>query len=243
MFRGNPAGAKPQPKKTGAARGFTLQIRLVPPRPLPSPPAIRVLVVQDRTDGAGATGGFLDLRRVDLVVRYPDGQASDPFAYDMAVRRALDAVVIAAHFRQDGVRQVYLRSAVRPPLALRPIPPAHDGSLWELPAGLVEAGEDPTQTAARELLEELGFEAPASALRELGPPTFPAPGIIGERHVFFHVEVAPGDRSTPTEDGSALERHASILPVPVAEALEHCRAGAIRDAKTELALRRLVEVP
>ena len=199
--------------------------------------------MRDRTVGASATGGFLDLRRVDLVVRYPDGGQSAPFAYDLAVRRALDAVVIAAHFTQDGVRHVYLRSAVRPPLALRPIPPSHDGALWELPAGLVEDGEEPAQTAARELLEELGFAATPEDFRELGPWTFPAPGIIGERHLFFHVRVAPADRSTPTEDGSALERHASVLAVPVSDALADCRAGSIRDAKTELALRRLAEVP
>jgi ADP-ribose diphosphatase len=210
---------------------------------LPAVPAIRVLLTRDRTHGASVTGGFLDLRRVDLQVSYPDGQQSAPFPYDFAVRRALDAVVMAAHFREGGVRHVYLRSAVRPPLALRPILPSHDGSLWELPAGLVEVGEDPAATASRELHEELGFAIAPNELHALGHWTFPAPGIIGERHVYYHVEVDPKERTTPTEDGSALERHASIFAVPIAEALEHCHTGAICDAKTELALRRLVEVP
>jgi len=181
--------------------------------------------------------------RLDLVVRYPDGGESPPFAYDVATRKALDVVVIAAVFQEAGVRHVFLRSAVRPPCALRSILPRHDGSLWELPAGLIEPGEDPAATAARELGEELGFVADPGAMRPLGEWSFPAPGVIGERHVFFAVEVDARTRSTPTEDGSVLEHGAAIIALPVADALQHCRDGAIRDAKTELALRRLAEVP
>lgn len=185
----------------------------------------------------------MNVRRLDLVARYPDGTASAPFPYDVGARAALDAVVMAAHYLEGGVRFVYLRSAVRPPCALRPIAPAHDGSLWELPAGLVEPGEDPAEAAAREVGEELGFAVRAAQMQPLGPWTFPSPGIIGERHVFFHVEVDPRTRATPTEDGSALERGASIVAVPVGDALEYARAGRLPDAKTELALRRLAERP
>jgi ADP-ribose pyrophosphatase len=208
---------------------------------LPSPPAIRIAIARDRTAEALATGGFLDLRRLDLVAHYPDGTASAPFSYDVGARAALDAVVIAAHYAVGGHAHVYLRSSIRPPCALRPVPPPHDGTLWELPAGLVEPGEDPAAAAARELAEELGFQARPDALRSLGPRTFPAPGIIGERHIFFSVAVDPTARITPTEDGSALERGAAILALPLREALAHCRSGAITDAKTELALRRLAE--
>jgi ADP-ribose pyrophosphatase len=154
---------------------------------------------------------------------------------------ALDAVIIAATYVDRGVRHVYLRSAVRPPCALRDIPPAHDGALWELPAGLVERGEDPAATAARELGEELGFVAGQGDMKPLGEWTFPAPGMIGERHIFFSVEVNPAARAVPTEDGSVLERDAAIVALPLEEALEHCRRGAIRDGKTELGLRRLIE--
>jgi ADP-ribose diphosphatase len=221
------------------------QVAVIPAEPaladLPRPPAIEIAVARDRSAGAGATGGFLDVRRLDLVARYPDGSRSQPFPYDIGTRTALDAVVIAAHYVQEGTRLVYLRSAVRPPCALRPVAPAHDGSLWEFPAGLVEADEEPRATAARELGEELGFFVDAATIRALGPWTFPAPGMIGERHIFFEVEVDPNTRSTPTEDGSALERAAAILVVSLRDVIEHCRTGAIRDSKTELAARRLAE--
>ncbi|MDP9036153.1 MAG: NUDIX domain-containing protein [Myxococcota bacterium] len=210
-------------------------------RPLPAPPVIRLVVARDRTAEARASGGFLDVRRVDLVAHYPDGTQSDPFAYDIATRRALDAVVLVAHFVQQGVRQVFLRSAVRPPCALRPIRPPHDGSLWELPAGLVEKDEEPLAAAIRELGEELGFVAEGEALRLLGEWSFPAPGIIGERHVYYEIEVDPATRAVPSEDGSALERGGAVVAVALTDAIEHCRRGAIRDAKTEIALRRLAE--
>jgi ADP-ribose pyrophosphatase len=189
------------------------------------------------------TGGFLNLSRFDLVVRYPDGTESDPFPYDVATRAAVDAAIIVAHFTDAGVRHVYLRSAVRPPCALRRLSPEHDGVLWEVPAGLVEPGEDPAETAARELGEELGFQAVAGALKPLGGWMFPVPGMIAERNVYYSIEVDPRTRTRPTEDGSALERAAAICAVPLLDALQHCRTGDIRDAKTELALRRMAEVP
>jgi ADP-ribose diphosphatase len=209
--------------------------------PLPSPPAIGIAVAVDRSEQSRAIGGFLDVRRLELVARYPDGSESAPFSYDVATREALDAVIIAAHFVAAGVRHVYLRSAARPPCALRPIPPAHDGALWELPAGLVEPGEDPAATAARELGEELGFAARANDMRPLGGWTFPAPGMIGERHLFYVVEVEPNARKPPSGDGSALEHAAAIVTLPVTDAIEYCRRSVIRDAKTELGLRRLLE--
>jgi ADP-ribose pyrophosphatase len=181
--------------------------------------------------------------RFDLVLTYPDGTESEAFQYDVATRKSLDAAVIAAHFIEDGVRHVYLRSAVRPPCALIGLPPGDVGGLWELPAGLIDPGEEPAGAAARELGEELGFAAEAGALQELGPWTVPVPGMIGERNFFYRVEVDPRRRTTPSEDGSPLERMAVIASVPVTVALEHCRTGAIRDAKTELALRRLNDVP
>ena len=212
-----------------------------PPRPLPAPPRIALAIVRDRTAESAATGGFLNLRRLDLVARFPDGTESDPFSYDVAVRASLDVAVIVAHFTVDGARHVYLRSSARPPLALRDVAPAHDGWLWELPAGLIDTGESAPQAAARELEEELGFRVTAAAMQPLGPSTFPVSGMCAEMHAYFHVEVDPSTRKEPTEDGSALERGATILSLSLADALAHCRSGAIQDTKTELCLRRLAE--
>ena len=218
---------------------------------LPPFPALRLVVVGDRI--IGDPNGFMHLRRTTLKVRASDGSTSEAFDYDTLGRKRLDAVVIVPHHRDAaGVRRVFLRSCLRPPPFLRPadarpIPEkASLGALWELPAGLVEEHERSPEglraCASRELLEEVGFSVPPDRFAELGRPTFPAPGIIGERHFYFHVEVDPRLRGTPTEDGSALERDAVIADVSVEDALSLARRGEIEDAKTELALRRLAEL-
>jgi len=200
----------------------------------------------------GDNTGFLRLVRRRYRMSYPDGTRSAPFVYDAIDRVAIDAVVIAAHFTDEsGLRRVYLRSALRPPLTLRdrahsPLPAeACDGALWELPAGLVETSErSPTGVALaaqRELLEELGFDAPVESLHALGPSVFPAPGFVAERHFFFEVTVQPATRGEPALDGSALERFGVVVDVALDEALNMCRSGAIEDSKTELTLRRLAE--
>lgn len=219
--------------------------------PLPPLPATVLSVIAEE---AGAEARvFLRVRRQVLEARFPDGTTSERFTYDSVDRALLDAVVVAAHYRDDrGRRRVVLRSALRPPLRLRPedgrpLPePPNPGALWELPAGLIEPDERSEEglrrCAARELREETGYVVDASELVALGPPTFPAPGVMAERQFFFHVAIDPSRRETPSEDGSVLERHGQVVALPLDEALTLARQGALDDAKTELGLRRLAEV-
>jgi ADP-ribose pyrophosphatase len=208
---------------------------------LPPVPKIELSIVRDRSADAKATGGFLNLRRLELVAHFPDGTSSAPFPYDIATRACLDVVAIVPHYVEGGIRYVYLRSSLRPPLAFRADAPPSGGVAWELPAGLIDEGETPAEAAARELEEEIGFHLVAEAMKPLGPTTYPVSGMCGESHTLFETEVDPARRGVPSEDGSPLERGAAVVAVPLAEALDHCRTGAIRDAKTELALRRLAE--
>ncbi|HWO11430.1 MAG TPA: NUDIX domain-containing protein [Polyangiaceae bacterium] len=214
-----------------------------------NPPSIGLEQLED-VSPAGPPG-FLRLVRRRLIARYPDGSVSPAFVYDEVDRRAIDAVIIAAFFVREGARWVYLRSALRPPLFFRdparsPRPETSRGALWELPAGLIEPGEQTEagifEAARRELDEELGFDVPAAAFRALGPSTLPAPGFIAERHFFVSVEVDPHERGEPCLDGSALEHFGRVVALPLAQALALCQSGRIEDAKTELGLRRLAEL-
>jgi ADP-ribose pyrophosphatase len=213
-------------------------------------PKIELELLEDLSPDAPK--GFLRLVRRRYRARYPDGTQSAPFVYDAVDRAALDAVVIVAHFAAPrGSRRVYLRSAVRPPLAMRDAsrsPLANDAcgtGLWEVPAGLVEASEQSVtgvvRAAQRELEEELGFSVPVTALNVLGPSGFPSPGVIAERHFYFEVSVSPELRNEPSLDGSALEHFGAVVDVSLEDALAMCRSGQIEDSKTELALRRLAE--
>ncbi len=60
--------------------------------------------------------------------------------------------------------------------------------LWELPAGRIDAGEKPLQTAKRELAEETGYRA--ARWKKLGM-IYPSPGMLDER---LHLYLATGLR-------------------------------------------------
>jgi ADP-ribose pyrophosphatase len=214
-------------------------------------PRIELEILEDLSPPAEP--GFLRLIRRRYRARYPDGTVSAPFVYDLIDRPAIDAVVLVAHYVDaQGIRSVFLRSAVRPPVDARdparsPLPERDppDGHLWELPAGLVEPSEQSAdglvRAAQRELAEELGFELEAGAFRELGASVFPVPAMISERLYFFEVLVDPTRRGEPTLDGSALERFGVVHALALDEAIELCRRGTLMDGKTELAFRRLAE--
>ena len=189
---------------------------------------------------------FLHVTQTEISLRYPDGSASSPGVYDTVIRQPIDGAAIVAYFDDDsGLRHVYLRSSIRPAIELRGAHYSHYRNwshravLWELPAGFVELGEQPSHAAARELGEELGFDAPPSDMQPLGGWTFLNPSVLAEQLWFFAIRVDPTSRRTPSEDGSDLERHAAIITLPLDDALEHCQHSHICDAKTELGLMRL----
>jgi ADP-ribose pyrophosphatase len=101
---------------------------------------------------------------------------------------------------------------------------AVDETLIELPAGVVEPGEDPAQTARRELAEETGFQARNI---QLLATFYTSPGILDERmHLFLATSLEPG-QATP-EPGEDLQP----LLTTWHEALRMAQDGRIRDAKT-----------
>jgi ADP-ribose pyrophosphatase len=212
---------------------------------LKPPPNLRLQLVRDVSL---PREGFLWIVRRHYRVLQADGHESAEFIYDTVDRRARDAVVLVAYTSVQGTCSVYLRTALRPPLALRdgtnsPVAESHGAGLWELPAGLIEPTEaldlaGVRRAAVRELQEELGFEVDASQLVELGSSVFPAPGMVAERQFFFFVEVDETARREPDLDGSVLEEGASIALVEIDAALQMCSDGLLPDAKTELGLRR-----
>jgi ADP-ribose pyrophosphatase len=97
--------------------------------------------------------------------------------------------------------------------------------LVELPAGKLDPGESPAECAARELQEETGWHpGEISALGSF----FTTPGFSDEViHAFVGTRLSQSADHTPDPD-EAIE----IVTMTVAEALEACRDGSIRDSKT-----------
>lgn len=209
-------------------------------------------IVDDRSSSVPSDGGFLKVRRLQMRARYDDGTASEQFAYDVVDRKALDAVVMALFATRDDAPNdplVCVRSALRPPLALRRLrelvvpDPRPDVELWELPAGLIEEHEKGLDgvraCAARETHEETGFELAESAFEALGVPVYLTPGMCGEKvHVVCARVLDPHAKVHAQGDG-VLEARAAIEWWPLSTCLARAAEGVIEDAKTELALHRL----
>ncbi len=105
---------------------------------------------------------------------------------------------------------------------------AAGGYLWEIPAGRLDAGEDPHDCAVRELREETGCTA---ARVEHLYTMFTTPGFTDETiHVFSATGLVRGE--TAHEHDEFME----VVPMSLREALERIRSGEIRDAKTALAI-------
>jgi ADP-ribose pyrophosphatase len=99
-----------------------------------------------------------------------------------------------------------------------------DETLWELPAGTLEAGEPPERAAVRELAEETGYVA--RRWQKLAA-AYASPGCLSEMmHIFVAEELTPGP-ARPEKD-ETLEPHI----VEWSAALGWTADGTIRDVKT-----------
>ncbi len=105
---------------------------------------------------------------------------------------------------------------------------AVDTNLWEVPAGMIERGEPPLETARRELIEETGYRA--ERIRFLWS-MFTTPGFCQERIHFF---VADG--LTPGEAEPEDDEQFELKIWNVADAWRLVERDELRDAKTQVAL-------
>ena len=105
---------------------------------------------------------------------------------------------------------------------------AADGYLYEIPAGRLDAGEDPAVCARRELKEETGCTAErVEHLYTL----YTTPGFTDERiHLFMAVGLTHG------ATGHEADEFMEIETVTLSKALAMVEAGEIQDAKTALGL-------
>ncbi|HZE95400.1 MAG TPA: NUDIX hydrolase [Planctomycetota bacterium] len=107
---------------------------------------------------------------------------------------------------------------------LKQFRPSIAREIYEIPAGTIEKGENPIETAKREVIEETGFRAKRwSKLTEF----YTAPGFCTE---LIHVYLAQG-LSPAKADGDADEILKPIR-MSIAKAIGMIRKKQIRDAKS-----------
>jgi len=95
--------------------------------------------------------------------------------------------------------------------------PAIENFTWELPAGLVEPGEDPAAACVRELLEETGY--PSRVVHSLGSPTAACTGRLSNRIHSYFVETGERVASFTPEPGLTVAQKSP------AELIAMIRAG------------------
>lgn len=113
-------------------------------------------------------------------------------------------------------------------LLLRQYRYAAGGPIWEVPAGVLEPGEDPLACAHRELLEETG--AQAAEMRHL-TTILTTPGFTDERiHLFLATGITRGEARPMSDEFLELEVR------PMSRIREMIRDGDIADGKSIAAL-------
>ncbi|MEM7358481.1 MAG: NUDIX hydrolase [Pseudomonadota bacterium] len=105
--------------------------------------------------------------------------------------------------------------------------------IWEFPAGCLEPGEPPMETAKRELEEEAAVTA--SEWRELGMSAM-SPGFSNEV-LYFYAASNLSAGTQKLDDAEQLEAHW----IPRSEVLEMAKSGDIIDAKS-LAILLLLDL-
>lgn len=105
--------------------------------------------------------------------------------------------------------------------------------LWELPAGSVDAGEEPEAAAGRECHEEIG-QVPATIVRLAA--FYPTPGYCDEEMIFFRVSgLAEGEEPAAVDEDEDIE----AKTFTIGDARDMVRRGEIVDMKTVAGLTLL----
>lgn len=156
-------------------------------------------------------GKILNLRRDDIVL--PDGNKS---VREIVEHGGGSAVLCVKDGKVLLVRQYRY---------------AYGKVLWEIPAGKINAGEDPRETAFRELEEECGIIAEDM---ELIAEIYPSPGYTEE---IIRIYSASGLRDGKTHFDA--DEYVESFWIDTEEAKRMAANGEINDAKTLIALSRI----
>jgi len=166
----------------------------------------------------------------NVVVADYESPEGEQFRRDI-VRSPGAVATIPLWYAHDGTPMVTLVRQYRPPF---------DEMVIEIPAGMRDVADEPTEvTAARELVEEAGLRP--GRLEPL-VQFYPSAGMTDSvLHLFLATDLERVERDTHGPE----ERHMDVLEVPLADAVDMVLRGDLHDAKTVIGVlmveRRLRE--
>lgn len=106
---------------------------------------------------------------------------------------------------------------------------AYGESIYEIPAGKLEKGEEPILAAARELEEEAGIKAEKLQLLYV---MYPTPGYTNEK-IYIYQAIGGEKVKAHLDDGEFLD----VEYIPTEEVKRMMQEGEIKDGKTLIALQ------
>ena len=106
---------------------------------------------------------------------------------------------------------------------------AYGESLYEIPAGKLDVGEEPMAAAARELEEEAGIKAERLELLHID---YPSPGYTNEK-IYIYRAYNGQKTAAHLDEGEFLD----VEYIPVERVREMLKKGEIKDGKTAIALQ------
>ena len=107
-------------------------------------------------------------------------------------------------------------------------------TIYEIPAGKLEKGENPYDAAVREFQEECGCTA--GRFEYIGE-LYPTPGYCGEIiRLYFAKELEFGSQHLDEDE------FLDVYRVPLDEAFERCMNGEFKDAKTQIGIMKIREM-
>ena len=168
-------------------------------------------------------GWVVALRRDRIRPPRRDQEPDDEASFARLVVEHPGAAMALALDERDGVEQVCLIRQYRHP---------GGGTFVEIPAGICDVpGEDPVETAKRELREEVSLEA--SEWEHL-ITTYPSVGISSEVH---HLYLARGLRDVETDYVAEHEEaHLEVFWAPFEELLAAVVEGRVQEGPVAIAV-------
>lgn len=107
-------------------------------------------------------------------------------------------------------------------------------TIYEIPAGKLEYGENPREAAIREFSEECG--ASAEIFESLGE-IYPTPGYCGEIiRIFYAAKLSYGEQHLDEDE------YLDLIKMPFDECVRRIMSGEIKDAKTITGILKLKEL-
>lgn len=107
-------------------------------------------------------------------------------------------------------------------------------TIYEIPAGKLEKGEDPREAGIREFSEECG--ATAERFMSMGE-LYPTPGYCGEIiHLYYAEGLTFGEQHLDDDE------YLDVIKMPFNECVERIMSGEIKDAKTIIGILKLKEL-